>query len=324
MRALIVDRIGQKPRLGNLDLQPPGPGEVRVRIEAAGLNFADLLMIEGRYQATPEPPFVLGLELCGTIEAVGTGVDTFAPGDRVAAEVAGGALAEAANVPAARCWRPPDGMPTPVAAGFQVAYGTSHLALARRGRLAPDETLLILGAAGGVGRTAVEIGHAMGARVIAVARGEERLAAARAAGADVTLDSATLDDLREAVKALGGADVVYDAVGGALGEAAFRALRPEGRHLLIGFASGDVPVLKLNHALVKNVDLIGVYWGGYAAFAPEAMTDSLSTLAEWYLDGRIAPHIDDVVPLDAALDALERLRRREVTGKIVVAPHSAP
>ena len=298
-------------------LDEPDRGQVLVRISACGLNFADLLMIEGKYQDTPALPFVPGLEVCGHIESVGEGVDRWAKGQRIAAFCGHGGLADRAVIDAARCFPVPDGMPDEVAAGFPIAYGTSHLALTRRARLAPGETLAVLGAAGGVGLTAVEIGKAAGARVIAVAGGEAKLAVAKAAGADVLIDAAT-PDLRAALKDAGPIDVVYDAVGGDMGEAAMRALAPEGRFLAIGFASGKVPVAKLNHLLVKNIDVIGFYWGGYLRFRPDALTESLGKLTAMWEVGRIKPHVSHVLPFDEVEAGLELLRSRTATGKVVI------
>jgi NADPH2:quinone reductase len=288
-----------------------------VRIEACGLNFADLLMIEGRYQDTPDTPFTLGLELAGVVEALGPGTEGPPPGTRVAVYSGQGGLAEYGVFPAARCLALPDAMSFEDAAAFQIAYGTSHVALDRRANLKPGETLLVLGAGGGVGLTAVEIGALMGATVIACARGAGKLAAAKAAGAHHLIDS-DAEDIRERVKALGGADVVYDAVGGDQFRAAFRAMKPEGRILAIGFASGDVPQVPANHLLVKNVSVIGLYWGGYLKFAPEVLDDSLRTLLEWYAEGRLKPHVSHVLPLDRAGEALDLIRSRRATGKVVV------
>ena len=317
MRALLVSSHESADFTEGWTVPPPGPEEIRVKVSACGLNFADLLMIKGTYQDTPPLPFVPGLEVAGTILSVGEAVQGFALGDRVSAYCGAGGLAEEVNVHASRCRTVPENMSDDVAAGFQIAYGTSHLALTRRARLQAHETLVVLGAAGGVGLTAVEIGKALGARVIGVARGAEKLNIARAAGADETLDAGT-DDLRGALKALGGADVIYDAVGGGLGEAALRSLRPEGRFLAIGFASGTVPKPKLNHLLVKNIDVIGFYWGGYLSFAPQALNDSLAELMAWHRDGRISPHISHKLPFDQALEALDLLKTRQATGKVVV------
>jgi NADPH2:quinone reductase len=317
MRAFGIERYGAEPGLMTVAPRPPAQGEIAVAIKACGLNFADILMSEGKYQERPDPPLVLGMELAG--EVVSAGPDTPAPpaGTQVVLFAGSGGLAETGCFPADRAVAIPAGMPLVEAAAFQVAYGTSHLALTRRARLAPGETLVVLGAAGGVGLTAVEIGKLMGARVIAVARGADRLAAAKAAGADHLVDSEA-GDLREALKALGGADVVYDPVGGAQFEAALRAARPEARILVIGFASGEVPQIRANHLLVKNVEVIGFYWGGYLSFRPAAVTDSLRTLFGWYAEGRLKPHVSHVLPLARAAEGLALLRERKATGKVVI------
>ena len=288
-----------------------------VRITAVGLNFADLLMIRGSYQDMPPLPFTPGLELAGTVEALGPGTDGPAPGTRVAVFAGHGALAEYGAFPAARCLPIPDDMPFEEAAGFQIAYGTSHLALDRRARLAAGETLVVLGAGGGVGLTAVEIGARMGARVIACARGAAKLEAARAAGAEVLVYT-DAGDLRAALLAEGGADVVFDTVGGEAFRAAFRATKPEGRILLIGFASGAVPEIPANHVLVKNLTVIGLYWGGYQGFRPEALSSSHATLLDWYRDGRLRPHVGHLLPLERTVEGLALLRTRGATGKVVV------
>jgi NADPH2:quinone reductase len=317
MRALQISRFGFPPGLRTVPVPDPGPGEVLVRTAACGLNFADLLMSEGRYQDTPPLPFTLGMEVAGTVEACGPGVSGFAQGARVAAVPGSGGLAELVSVPAARCVAIPDGMSFVQAASFQIAYGTSHLALDHRARLQPGETLLVLGAAGGVGLTAVEIGKHMGARVIASARGQTRLAVAQRAGADILIDSDTAD-LRDRLRAEGGVDVVFDTVGGPAFLQALRATRPEGRLLCIGFAGGDVPQIPANLLLVKNLSVIGLYWGGYLAFRPEVLTASMSRLFGWFGDGCLRPHISHVLPLDRAAEGLDLLRGRKATGKVVV------
>ncbi|MDD8021717.1 MAG: NADPH:quinone oxidoreductase family protein [Paracoccaceae bacterium] len=316
MRAFQLAALNTQPELTNLPLPAPGPGEVQIEIAACGLNFADLLMIEGKYQDTPQAPFVMGMELAGTVRAAGEGAK-LAPGTRVAVFSGQGGLAEQGNFAENRCTPLPDAMSFEQAAAFQIAYGTSHLALDFRGRLTPGETLVVLGAAGGVGLTAVEIGARMGARVIAVARGAEKLEVARAAGAEVLIDAET-PDLKTALKAAGGADVIYDAIGGTAGEAAFRALRPGGRYLVIGFASGAQPNLPLNHALVKNLEIHGLYWGGYLKLAPEILTGSMAQLFEWFAQGGLVPHISAQFPLERTAEALEMLRTRRSTGKVVV------
>lgn len=318
MRAFRSLSADSDPALTEVAAPVPAIGEVLLDIEACGLNFADLLMAKGTYQDTPAPPFTLGMEVCGTVLAQGSGVTAPAIGTRVAVFGGQGGLAEQGVFPADLCRPVPDGMSAPEAAGFQVAYGTSHLALTRRARLQRGETLLVLGAAGGVGLTAVEIGKALGARVIAVARGAEKRDIAKQAGADHVFDASA--DLTAQVKALGGADVVYDPIGGAAFTAAMRATNREGRIITIGFASGDVPQIPANHLLVKNIDVMGFYWGGYLKFNPTALTDSMGELLEWYAEGRLKPHVSHVLPLEHAADALELLRSRKSTGKVVVTP----
>ncbi|MFN3824426.1 MAG: NADPH:quinone oxidoreductase family protein [Pseudorhodobacter sp.] len=317
MRAFQIAAAGATPALVDCPQPDPGPGEVRLAIHACGLNFADLLMIEGRYQERPTPPFTLGMEVAGVVEAQGPGVSSPAPGARVAVYSGMGGLAEAGVFPADACLPIPEAMPFETAAAFQIAYGTSHLALGHRARLQPGERLLVLGAAGGVGLTAVEIGKLMGAEVIASARGTARLAVAQEAGADHVIDS-DAPDLRDRLRALGGVDVVYDAVGGPAFMEALRATRPEGRLIPIGFAGGEVPQIPANLLLVKNLTVIGLYWGGYRTFAPRVLRDSLSELARWYEAGRLTPHVSHILPLDRAGEALDLLRHRKATGKVVV------
>ena len=315
MRAYAVEAEGAPPRLTEMPDPEPGPGSVVLRVAACGLNFADLLMAEGTYQEMPEPPFALGMEVAGTVEAVGEGVSGLAAGDRVAAFPGRGGLAERVAVPADRCLAMPEGLAMRTAAAMQVAYGTAELAL-DRARLATGETLLVLGAAGGVGLAAVEIGRHRGAVVIACARGEGKLAEAREAGADHVVDAE--DDLREGVRALGGADVVFDPVGGALAEAAMRAMRPLGRLLVIGFASGAPPALKANHLLVKNHEVLGVYWGGYSRFAPERLTAGLARVAQACAAGDLRPRVGAVLPMDRVEEGLTMLRERRSTGKVLI------
>ena len=319
MKAFQISDYDQTPRLVDCPTPTPGAGQVLVQIKACGLNFADLLMIKGQYQDRPDVPVTLGMELSGVVMALGAGIIAPAVGSRVAVYSGQGGLAEAGCFAAERCVALPDSMPFDEAAGFLIAHGTSHLALQRRARLQAGETLLVLGAAGGVGLTAVEIGKLMGARVIACARGADKLAVAQAAGADHLIDSET-QDIRASVKALGGADVVYDPVGGDQFRAALRATRPEGRILTIGFASGDVPQIPANHLLVKNVDVIGVNWGGYLRFNPAAMTDTFQALFDWYAQGKLRPVISHRLPLDRAAEGLDLLRQRKSTGKVIIRP----
>jgi NADPH2:quinone reductase len=316
MRAFRITETGRPGAIESVPVPVPGPGEVRIRIVACGLNFADLLMQQGTYQDTPAVPFTMGMEIAGIVEALGPGVEGPAPGTRVAAFAGTGGLAEQGCFPVDRVMPIPDAMSFEQAAGFQVAYGTSHVALDHRARLQPGETLLVLGAAGGVGLTAVEIGKQMGARVIAVARGADKLEAARAAGADHLID-ATDADLRAELKALGGVDVVYDPVGGPGFRTALSACRTEARYLLIGFAGG-LPEIPANHLLVKNVTVIGFWWGGHLSFNPKPLTDSLATLIGWHAEGLLHPHIGQRLPLARAAEGLAALRDRSATGKIVI------
>lgn len=317
MQAWQVSQLGGAAAQRDLALPQPGPGELRLKVRACGLNFADLLMRDGKYQEKPPLPYTPGMEVSGVVEALGPGASGPAPGSRVLAFVNHGGLAEAVIAPTNRVVPIPESMSFDHAAAFPIAYGTSHLALHHKARLQPGETLLVLGAAGGVGLTAVEIGKRMGARVVASARGSEKLEIARAAGADVVIDSDT-PDLKAALKGLGGVDVVYDAVGGPAFDAALSACRPEGRLLAIGFASGQVPQVPANLLLVKNLSVMGLYWGGYLKFAPQVLTDSLSTLLGWYETGGLRPHISHVLPFDDLPKALDLLRDRKSTGKVVV------
>jgi len=317
MRAWQIDALGQPATLRILPDPRPARGEARIAIHACGLNFADLLMAEGKYQEKPTLPFIPGLELAGTVLDLGPDTQGPAPGTRVAVYAGQGGLAEQGCFPVESLLPLPPSMPMADAAGFQIAYGTSHLALTHKARLQPGETLLVLGAAGGVGLTAVEIGAHMGARVIACARGPEKLAIARAAGAHEVIDSDT-PDLKSALKALGGADVVYDPVGGPAFDAALRATKPDGRILAIGFASGTVPQVPANLLLVKNISVIGFWWGGYLAFAPHLLRDSLATLLDWHAEGAMKPHISHRLPLDRLPEGLDLLRTRAATGKVVI------
>ncbi|WP_193142574.1 MULTISPECIES: NADPH:quinone oxidoreductase family protein [unclassified Meridianimarinicoccus] len=319
MRAWQLEEIGGTPQLNSVEPPRPGPSEVQIDIAACGLNFADLLTIKGQYQEKPPLPLTLGMEFAGVVRAVGSEVTGLAVGTRVGTYSGGGGLAEVACVPADRCVPLPDAMPFADAAAFQIAYGTSHVALRHRANLQPGETVLVLGAAGGVGLTAVEIAHRMGARVIACARGVEKLDIARRAGADEVIDSET-PDLKAALKAMGGVDVIYDAVGDPMFSAALRACRPGARVLVIGFAAGQVPQIPANYLLVKNITVHGLYWGGYLAFAPKVLTDSMAELFDWYAEGKLRPHISHTLPLEKADVGLELLRSRKSTGKVVITP----
>ncbi len=316
MRTMQIVALGRPLEPAEVPEPVPGPGELLLRVRACGLNFADTLLVEGRYQEKPALPFAPGLEVCGVVEGLGPGVAAPAPGSRVAGLCAGGGLAELVALPAAACVRVPDAMPDEEAAGFLVAYGTSHAALAFLARLRPGETLLVTGAAGGVGLTAVELGALMGARVVAVARGAAKRATAAAAGAALTLDAE--DDVAAALKRLGGADVVYDTVGGALFDACLRAAKQGARLLPIGFAGGAVPAIPANRLLVKNQTAFGLYFGAWARARPAEARASLETLFAWYRLGRLRPHVGHVLPLAEAEAGLELIRSRAATGKVVV------
>ncbi|MEL6521097.1 MAG: NADPH:quinone oxidoreductase family protein [Pseudomonadota bacterium] len=319
MRAYQLTSLNQPPALQNIGEVSPKAKQVKLRIHACGLNFADLLTVQGKYQERPPLPMTMGMEVAGTIVEVGSDVIDLQVGQRVAVYSGQDGLAEYGCFDANRCLILPDSMPFTDAAAFQIAYGTSHLALAHRANLQPGERLVVTGAAGGVGLTAVEIGAQLGAEVVAIARGSDKLAIAQKMGAHHLID-ATAPDIRDQIKALGGANVVYETVGDPLFRDCFRAMNPLGRLLVIGFAGGTVPQIPANHLLVKNITLIGLYWGGYRSFAPDELTGSLKTLLEWYEAGRLRPHVSHVLPLERVEDGLELLRSRQATGKVVVTP----
>lgn len=309
----------------NVSLPSCGPGMARVRVHAAGVNFPDTLIIEGKYQLRAEPPFSPGAEIAGVVDAVGEGVDNVKPGDRVMALPGYGGFAEYVTVEAARLTALPETMDFITGAGFAMTYGTSMHALKQRGRLKPGETLLVLGAAGGVGLAAVEIGRQMGARVIAAASTPEKLEIARQAGATDYIDYRR-ESLKERVKELTqgrGVDVVYDPVGGDLFDEALRCLAWNGRLLVIGFASGRIPNPPVNLVLLKGSEIVGVFWGAFRRAEPAEDARNFQTLFDWHAQKRLNPRIDRVLPLERAPEALNALLRREVAGKIVLTPPAA-
>ena len=317
MKAMQLTDYDQPLVLRDVPTPTPEAGQVTVKIHTCGLNFGDLLIINGTYQERPQLPFTLGMEICGTVTEVGAGVTGLRIGDRIASYSGFGGLAEYGAIAADICVPIPAAMSDRDAAAFLVAYGTSHVALDYKAHLKPGERLLVLGASGGVGLTAVELGKLMGAEVIACARGDKKLQVAKAAGADHLINSET-DDIRKIVRTLGGADVVYDPVGGDQFKAALRACNPEARILPLGFASGEVPQIPANILLVKNLTVIGYYWGGYSKIKPSVLTDSFAQLIAWYNDGKLTPHISHTLPLAQCNEGLDLLRTRKATGKVII------
>ncbi len=308
--------------LAELPLPEPRAGQVRIRIAAAGVNFPDALIVQKKYQIQPKLPFVPGTEVAGTIDAVGGEVRHLKAGDRVIAFVGIGGFAEYVCAPAALAVAIPDGVSDEVAAAFTLTYATSHHALFDRGELKSGETLLVLGAGGGVGLAAVELGKVAGARVIAAASSAEKLAAAKEHGADELIDYATTD-LREAVKNLtggNGADVIYDPVGGPGTITAVRCLAWRGRLLIVGFAQGEIPQIPANLLLLKGASAVGLFWGEFAKREPKANFAMLKELFEWLGQGRLKPHVSRVASLVEVPHVLEDLLQRRVIGKVVIRP----
>jgi NADPH2:quinone reductase len=304
----------------------PGPGQIVLKVAACGVNFPDSLIIEDRYQFKPPRPFSPGGEVAGTIAAVGTGVARFKAGDRVIGWLNWGGMAEKALVEEPQCIAIPDAMPFDEAAAFIMTYGTSYHALKERGALARGETLLVLGAAGGVGLAAVELGKAMGARVIAAASSEEKVAVAMERGADdgvvyprnlIGEDRKTLNDEFKRVCGPGGADVIYDSVGGDYSEAALRAIAWEGRFLVVGFPAG-IPRLPLNLPLLKSCQIVGVFYAAWVKRSPPAFEASTRELMDFFERGAIKPLVSERFPLEKAADAIRHLAERKAVGKVVV------
>jgi len=322
MKAVVCKEFGPPDSLRIEELPSPraGPGEAVISVKAASVNFPDVLIIQNKYQFKPPLPFSPGSELAGVVKEVGAGVAGFKPGDKVIAFTTYGAFAEEVKTEAARLLPLPEGMDFVAGAAFLLTYATSDHALRDRGALRAGETLLVLGAAGGVGLAAIEIGKALGARVIACASSEDKLAVCREHGADATINYAT-EDLRERIKALTdgrGVDVVYDPVGGPYSEPAFRSLAWRGRLLVVGFAAGDIPKLPLNLPLLKGASVVGVFWGDFARREPKQFADSVRQLGEWYRQGKLRPHVSQTFPLEKAADALNLMAARQVKGKVVL------
>jgi NADPH:quinone reductase len=325
MKAVLCTRAGSPDDLVVADLPAPSakPGEAVVEIAAAGLNFFDLLIVAGRYQYKPAFPFSPGAEFSGTVTEVGAGAQNVAPGDRVMGYCGWGAARERIAIDARRLVKLPASLDYERACGLSVTYGTSYYALKRRAGLARGETLAVLGASGGVGIAAVELGKLMGARVIACASSDDKLAFARRHGADEIVNYAD-EDLRDALKRLGGArgiDVIYDPVGGPYAEAALRSLGWLGRFLVVGFAAGEIPRLPLNLVLLKSCDVRGVFWGAWTERDPDAHRADGEDLVRWCAEGRLSAHVHAVYPLGEAAQALKEIAARKVLGKVVLRPN---
>lgn len=308
-------------RIDDLPEPTPAAGEVLVDVRAAGVNFPDVLLSYGKYQFRPTPPFVPGGEAAGVVRAIGPGVTRVAVGDRVATTLLHGAFAERIVAPEMATFRLPDAVSFETAAATLLTYLTTMHALVDRAALAAGETLLVLGASGGVGVAAVQLGKLLGARVIAAASTDEKVAFCKHQGADEGIAYGH-EDLKARAKALApaGVDVIYDPVGGAYSEAALRCIAWEGRHLVVGFAAGDIPKIPLNLTLLKGCQIVGVFWGQFVMRSPEKNRAHGERLLGWIAEGKLTPHVDATLPFAEAARALERMERREVRGKLVLVP----
>jgi NADPH2:quinone reductase len=324
MKAIVCKAFGPPDSLAYEDVKSPplGKGDVRIAVKAAGINFPDTLIIQGKYQLKANPPFTPGGEVAGTVLEAGEKVKHVRPGDAVAAIVPTGGYAEEVVASGDAVLALPRGMDLVEAAAFPFVYGTTLHALKQRAALKAGETLLVLGAAGGVGLAAVQLGKLMGARVIAAASSDEKLALCTEQGADEVVNYST-ESLKEKVKALTkgqGADVIYDPVGGELAQDCFSAINWNGRYLVIGFAAGKIPEIALNRLLLKGASAVGVFWGAFVAREPKANWENFQQLFGWYSEGKLKPHISKRYPLAQAAQALNDMLARKVTGKIVLVP----
>ncbi len=323
MKALVCVEHGgpEKLVIEDLPTPEPGKGEVRIRMKAAGVNFPDVLIIQNLYQFKPPLPFSPGGEAAGIVEAVGEGVRRFKPGDRVIAMVGDGAFREQFLAREDQLSAIADDMPFDVAAGFVMTYGTSHHALKQRARLQPGESLLVLGASGGVGLAAVDLGRRMGAsQVIAAASSAEKLALCREYGATDTVNY-TSEDLKARVKELTGGkgvDVIYDPVGDRYADPAFRTIAWNGRYLVVGFAGGEIPKLALNLPLIKGASIIGVFWGAFTQYEPELHRENMQEIFDWFTKGELKPHISARFPLHEGAEAIRMLMDRKAKGKVII------
>ena len=324
MKAVLCNRFCTPDELELADIPEPqaGPGEAVVRVKSAALNFFDTLIIAGKYQRKPPFPFSPAAEFAGIVANIGAEVTDVGPGDRVMGYMGWGAAREAVAVPAQQLVKLPDELDFDRAAGLTVIYGTTLYALRERAELKPGETLAVLGASGGTGLAAIELGKMMGARVIACASSPEKLEFARAHGADEVVNYA-VENLRDALRRLGGEhgiDVVYDPVGGSYAEPALRSLGWEGRYLVVGFAAGEIPRIPLNLVLLKSCDIRGVLWGGWTAREPTAQRSLMTDIVRWCAEGKLSAHVHAVYPLAEIATALKAITERKVMGKIVLRP----
>jgi len=322
MKAIVCEKLGPPSDLvyKEVDALKPGPKQVVVNVKACAVNFPDTLIIQGKYQFKPELPFSPGSDISGVVKEVGEGVSNFKAGDEVFGFVMNGGFAEEAIVSYKQLFPKPPSMSFPIAASFLYAYGTSYHALKDRAHLKEGETLVVLGASGGVGLAAVQLGKTMGARVIAAASTDDKLNLCQEYGADEIINY-TSEDLKKRIKELTdgkGADVIYDPVGGTYTEAALRATAWEGRFLIVGFAAGDIPKIPVNLALLKGCQIVGVFWGSFAQRDPSANLANSMQIFQWFNEGKIKPHIHKVYPLKNAADALMEMMNRKVKGKLII------
>jgi NADPH2:quinone reductase len=322
MKAIICSQYGLPNTLEYKEVENPKPkkGELLISIKACSVNFPDTLIIQGLYQFRPEPPFSPGSDFAGVVEEVGEGVSHFKVGDEVVGFNPYGGFAEKVTAPANVCFPKPKGMNMVNASAFLMAYGTSYYALKDRGQVKEGDTVLVLGASGGVGITAVELAKLMGAKVIAAASTDEKLELCKQFGADEVINYST-ENLKERAKELThgkGVDIIYDPVGGDYSEQAFRAIAWKGKHLVVGFANGMIPKIPLNLPLLKGANVTGVFWGAFTQKEPKKSMQNVTELVTWYLTGKLKPHIDATYSLQDAPKALEAIMNRKVKGKVVI------
>jgi NADPH2:quinone reductase len=324
MKAVLCKAYGKPETLTIEEVVSPraGKGEVIITVKACGLNFPDTLIIEGKYQFQPEMPFSPGGEVAGVVKEIGEGVTHLQVGDRVMSGTGWGGFAEEVKAMATNVFPLPEGMDFVTAASSMMTYGTSYHALVNRAALQPGETLMVMGAAGGVGTAAIQIGKALGARVIAAASTDEKLAYCRSIGADLTLNY-SIEDLKARGKELTegkGIDVIYDPIGDRYTEPALRAIAWKGRYLVVGFAAGDIPKIPLNLPLLKGCQIVGVFWGGFFRKEPQKNAENFQTIARWLAEGKLKPHIHAQYPLEEVATAMYAMTRKEIMGKAVLVP----